>query len=356
MSTGPRNRSDIHSPLIITSDETLLDELLRLAAAAGVVPDVAPDVRAGLRAWAAAPVVLLGADLAEEMAGIGPPRRGAVHIVTLSGVPDEMFRTAVTVGAQNVAELPRSASWVIELLSDIDESSRALTVGVIGGSGGAGATTFACALGARDGLAVVIDTDPLGPGLDRVLGMDRVEGVRWDALQQTTGRLSARSLRDALPRRKSLGALTWPPGPQGTLQAFAVREAMSAAQRGHTVVAVDLSRRVDPVIEEVASRCDHVFVVVQATVAGVASTARICARLGRDRAMSLVVRRPGIEAREVAEVVGVPVTVEMADQRGLTESIDLGAGPVRSIRGPLGRAAARALTVAAGDDEMRISA
>jgi len=346
-------------PLIVTRDETLLDELLRLAAAAGVVPDVAPDASAALRAWSAPPLILLGADVAEELAGLGPPRRGCVYIVTMGGVPDELFRTAVLVGAHSVSDLPQSANWVIELLSDIDESTRALTVGVIGGSGGAGATTFACAVGqvaARDGLAVVIDTDPLGPGLDRVLGMERVDGVRWDSLQQTTGRLSARSLRDALPRRKSLGALTWPPGPQGTLQAFAVREALSAAQRGHHVVVVDLSRRVDAVIEEVASRCDHVFVVVQPTVAGVASTARICARLGRDRPMSLVVRRPGIEAREVAGVVGVPVTVEMADQRGLTESIDLGAGPVRNVRGPLGRAATRALAVAAGDDEMRISA
>ena len=61
--------------------------------------------------------------------------------------------------------------------------------------------------------AVLVDLDPLGPGLDRVLGLERCDGVRWDALLQTTGRLSARSLHDALPRRNGLGVLTWPPGP-----------------------------------------------------------------------------------------------------------------------------------------------
>jgi hypothetical protein len=37
------------------------------------------------------------------------------------------------------------------------------------------------------------------------------------------------------------------------------------------------------------------------------------------------------------------VVAQMPDQRGLSESIDLGLGPVRSRRGPLGRAAAAAL-------------
>ena len=40
-----------------------------------------------------------------------------------------------------------------------------------------------------------------GPGVDRVLGLEDHDGFRWDALCQTTGRLSARALREALPRR-----------------------------------------------------------------------------------------------------------------------------------------------------------
>ena len=333
------------APLIVTSDETLLDELLRLSAAAGVVPEVAADGPSALRAWAAAPAVLVGADLADECARTRPPRRAGVHVVAWGAVADGVFRSAVAVGAEDVAELPRSAAWVIERLSDLEEVATGLTIGVIGGSGGAGASIFACALGqvaARTGLAALVDADPLGAGLDRVLGCETTDGVRWEALQQTTGRLSARSLRDALPRRDGLGVLTWSK-PAASLQAFAVREALSAAQRGHELVVVDLPRRVDRVTEEVISRCDHLFVVVAATVVGVAAAARLRAQLGPDRALSLVVRRPGIDAREVGRVVGAPVTVELPDQRRLGEAIDLGTGPVRSHRGRLGRAAAAAL-------------
>jgi secretion/DNA translocation related CpaE-like protein len=337
------------APLFVTRDDTLLDELLRLAAAAGITPDVAHDGGAALRAWSAASLVLVGSDLAEEVARLSPSRRAGVHVVSWGAVPDDLFRTALAVGAEDVAELPRSAGWVTDLLTDLGDAtrSRGLVIGVVGGSGGAGATTFACALGqlaARSGPTLVVDADPLGPGADRVLGLEGQDGVRWDALCQTTGRLSARSLREALPRRGPLGVLTWYAGSPGSLQAFAVREALSAARRGHDTVVVDLPRTSDPVVDEVVSRCDQLLVVVVPTVAGVASAARLCARLQDRAGVGLVVRGRGVAAQEIARLTGVPVVADMADQRGLAESIDLGLGPVRSTRGPLGRAAAEVFT------------
>lgn len=341
------------APLLVTADETLLDELLRLCAAAGTTPEVAHGVSAALRAWMDAPVVLVGVDLAEELARAAPSRREGVFVVLVGPSPDAVFQVALRVGAESVAELPRSGGWLVERLTDVVDVGRArgLTLGVIGGSGGAGATTFACALAqvaARTGPAVVIDTDPLGPGVDRVLGLDAVDGVRWDALCHTTGRLGARALRDSLPKRHGPAALSWYGGPQPhTLQAFALREALSAAQRGHDTVVVDLRRSLDPLIGEVASRCDQVLVVVEASVPGIAAAVRLCGRFADPGALRLVVRGSGVEDEALVRLVGAPVVARMSDQRGLAESIDLGFGPVRSRRGPLGRAAASVLTAAA---------
>ncbi len=331
------------SPLFVTRDQTLLDELLRLAAAGGVTPDVAHDGVAALRGWTGASLVLVGVDLAEEVATIRPPRRDGVHVVGWGEVPTEMFRTALAIGAENVAALPGSGAWVVESLTDVGDASpaRGVTFGVVGGSGGAGATTFACALGqlaARGGTAAVVDLDPLGPGIDRVLGLEASDGVRWDELCQTTGRLSARALREALPRRVGLGVLTWTTGPHGSLQPFAVREALSAAQRGHDVVVLDLPRMRDPLVDEVVARCDRLFVVVSPTVAGVSSAVRLCAGFPDPSVLRLVVRGSGIGSRDIQRATGVPVVAAMPDQRGLAESVDLGLGPVRSRRGPLGRA------------------
>lgn len=336
------------APLVITHDQSLLDQLLRLAAAAGVTPDVAEDVGVALRQWATAPMVLVGADSAAELASIAPARRPGVHVVAWGPVPDELFRVTVALGGESVAQLPRSEGWLVEALTDLGDPHRAagVVIGVTGGSGGAGATTFACALGqlaARRGRAIVIDADPLGPGVDRVLGLDDRDGVRWDGLCHATGRLSARSLREALPRRADLAALTWRAGAPGSLQAFAIREVLSAAQRGHDVVVVDLPRTLDPLVEEVAARCDRVLVVVAPTVSGVASAVRACARHPDPTRVRLVVRGHGIDPQAIARATRVPVLAAMGDQRGLDEAIDLGLGPVRSRRGSLGRAAGEVL-------------
>lgn len=340
----------MNAPLIITRDDDLLDELLRLGAAAGVTPVVAPDALGGLAGWSAAPLVLVGADLARELAELRPVRRDGVHVVSWDSFPADAMQTALALGAENVAELPQSGEWVVEQLTDLgaERPRRAWCVGVTGGSGGAGATMLAAALGqvaASDGPTVVVDADPLGPGLDRVLGMEERAGVRWDELCQTTGRLGAVSFRQSLPRREGLGVLTWYAGRHGTLQPFAVREVLSAARRGHETVVVDLPRMRDALLDEVAAGCDLLLVVARPTVPGLSSAARVVAGLPEGRAR-LVLRGPGLDDADVARVVPAPIAVRMGDQRGLAEAVDLGLGPVRTRRSPLARAAREVLASA----------
>jgi secretion/DNA translocation related CpaE-like protein len=348
-SVHPGARGADIPPLVVTADETLLAELLPLAAAADVTPSVAGDPLTALPLWTRAPVVLVGPDVAEAMAAVAPETRPRTWIVTRERPPHELFRTALALGAENVIELPGSGGWLVDLLADLTErqATRGRVIGVIGGSGGAGATTLACALGqwaSRTGDAVVIDCDPQGPGLDRMLGMEQRDGFRWDALCQTTGRLSARALREALPRQGSLGVLSWyVDGRVQTLQAFAVREALSAARRGHRTVVVDLPRTPDALTDEVASRCDELLVVTVASVVGVAGAARMRARFADHGAPAVVLRGEGFSAGDVARAVGLPVVAQMRDQRGLAEAVDLGLGPLRSTRGPLARAVARIL-------------
>lgn len=339
--------------LLLTRDHSLVDALMRLAAAAGVTPTVRGAPAEVLAGWQSARMVLVGLDVADALAACRPTRRDGVYVVTSGPVPDLAFRTALDLGAEGLVEVDRAQDWLVERLGDLESAARepGRLVGVVGGSGGAGATTFACALArvaAYSSPSLVVDADPLGPGLDRTLGMEDVTGVRWHELQQPTGRLSGAALRDAVPRRDGVGCLTWYPGPQGTLQAFAVREVLAAGQRGHDVVVVDLPRRRDDLIAEVAARCDLLVVVTRPTVVGLAAAARVRAGLGEAARAGVVVRGTGVEERDVAAAVGAPVLATMGDHRGLAESVDLGLGPLRSRRGPLHRAARTVLEAAVG--------
>ncbi|WP_067438611.1 septum site-determining protein Ssd [Nocardioides jensenii] len=352
------------NPLILTRDQTLHDELQRLAAAAGVAPEATTDPAVALRAWSTASVVLVGADVADELAALQPARRVGVHLVTWGRLPDEAFRTAVALGTEGVVELPRCDSWVLEVLADSSErfDVDGVTIGVAGGSGGAGATTFACALAltaAREGPVCLIDTDPLGPGADQVLGMERIDGIRWDALQQTSGRLGARALRDALPHKGELGVLTFGGGgPSGveTLQPFAARAAVAAATKGHRLVVLDLPRTGGDLTEELMARCQALVVLTRATLPGLASAAHFVDVAARSGPLSLVVRGSGVDAAEAQRIVGAPVLTSMPDQRGLDEAIDLGQGPVKSRRGVLARAARDVLRVLAPEAAARPAA
>lgn len=350
-------------PLLLTRDQALVDEVARLSAAAGVRPEVYDDPLAALAAWPGAALVLVGADLVAEVAAARPGRRDGVHV--LGWAPsDGVFRAALTIGAGTVGELPACEGWLVDLLADSEEApGRGRTIGVIGGAGGAGASTFACALGqvaAARGPTLLVDTDPLGPGLDRMLALESAAGVRWGDLASSSGRLGARALREAVPRSVGgLGVLTWSSGAVVEPDAVVVREAVAAARRGHDLVVLDLARHGTALVDELVARCDRLLVVLPATLAGVASTVRLLDRLGSAPTGSsrpasttgftaastavLAVRRGGVAWQDVERATGLQVAVEVPEQRGLAEAVDLGLGPVRHRRVPLARAARQVL-------------
>lgn len=101
-------------PLVVTSEPTLLEELLRLCDAAGTPPVVAADPEALRRAWQGASLVMLGAELAEAATQF--PRRSRVVVVGSSG--DRLWELAADVWADHVAVLPSASGWLVGLLGE----------------------------------------------------------------------------------------------------------------------------------------------------------------------------------------------------------------------------------------------
>ncbi|MDG4865550.1 septum formation initiator, partial [Streptomyces sp. T-3] len=133
-------------PLIVTEDVELLDDLLRLCAAAGARPEVhhtVPDRGGG---WETAPLVLVGDDAAGRVRGA--VRRRGVCLVGHDQDDPRVWQRAVEIGADHVLRLPDAEQWLVDHIADMAEGfgRPALTVGVLGGRGGAGASTLACAL------------------------------------------------------------------------------------------------------------------------------------------------------------------------------------------------------------------
>jgi secretion/DNA translocation related CpaE-like protein len=332
-------------PLIVTEDAGLLDDLLRLCAAAGAHPQVYHAVPEQRASWDAAPLVLVGDDAAARCGGA--TRRRDVLLVGRGLDDPGVWRRAVEIGAECVLRLPDAESWLVDRIADVTEGSgrRALTVGVIGGRGGAGASTLACALAvtaARDGRrTMLVDGDPLGGGLDVLLGGEQTEGLRWPDLAASRGRVAGGALEESLPSLRGLRVLSWDRGEPVAIRPEAMRSVLAAARRRGGVVVVDLPRRVDDATTEALAQLDLGLLVVPADLRAVAAAKRVADAVGAVlRELRVVVRGPygaGVEDQWVADVLGLPLVGGVPEEPGLMAALDAGVPPGDSARSPLGR-------------------
>ena len=341
-------------PLLLTRDRALVDEVARLSAAAGVRPDVYDDPLAALAAWPRAPLVLVGADLVDEVAAARPAtaRRGARR-----GLDPDGRRLPGRAGhrrrhGRGAARRARPG-WSTCSPTPRRRRGAGGPSGVIGGAGGAGASTFACALGQV--------AAPRGPDAGRrhrpararastgCSVSSRCAGVRWGDLASSSGRLGARSLREAVPRSAGgLGVLTWAPGAVLEPDATVVREAVAAAQRGHDLVVLDLARHGTALVDELVARCDRLLVVRAGDprgrrVDGPAPRPASAARPGR--------RWPCVGAASRGTTSSGPPACRSPSRcpssGACSRRSTSASGPVRHHRVPLARAARQVLEEAA---------
>jgi secretion/DNA translocation related CpaE-like protein len=336
--------------LIITDDRDLLDDLLRCAAAADIEPDVAHVAAHARPYWARAPLVLVGADLADPMAATAPPSRPGVLLVTRSPAGPEVWRQCVAVGGRAVLELPTDERRLVDEFADAAEPSghAGAVVCVVGGRGGAGASVLATSLAltaARHRLRVLlVDADPLGGGIDVLLGQEEAAGARWPDIVEREGRVGFTALRQALPTFGGLTVLSWHRGEPMPIPVGAMRAVLEAAHRGCDLAVVDLPRHIDPGAGEALARATSTFVVVPADLRGVLATCQILVPLRRHTTEIRSVIRPGSLPRDVVtSTLALPAAGTMLYQRGLSEALERGDAPPLGRRTPLGRLCAHLL-------------
>ncbi|MGI5151397.1 hypothetical protein ACQEVC_34375 [Plantactinospora sp. CA-294935] len=231
-------------PLLLAWGQDFVDEVLD-----HLDPDVDLDVTLGAPTpdqWRQAPLVLADtralagthhlpahAHLVLILSGSLASERAARHLASAREVFPGVDVHAWPNGADAVRTLVAAAS--------VADRRPEVRVGVIGGHGGAGATTLAVALamaGIHDGRrTLLIDADPLGGGIHQRIGPGVVNApgglhvVEWDEPSRVAGQ-------------------DWP--------------ARTLAQVAAEVKVVNLSRALDAGQLAAAAMCDLVFVVAAA--------------------------------------------------------------------------------------------
>ncbi|WP_342750050.1 septum site-determining protein Ssd [Prauserella shujinwangii] len=336
---------------MIASDDAVLDEILRLAAAVGCEVERLSDLGAARDRWASAPLVLVDE---AAVAGAGPalPRRAGVLLVCAADPEPATWQRAFALGVEQVVALPEGEAGLATALADVAEGPGApggRVVAALGGRGGAGASVLAAALAVgacRAGDdALLVDCDPLGGGADVVFGLECATGLRWPALRVRSGRVSMAELASALPGRRYGGGMLSVlscdrdgPGPEPEALAAVVE----AGRRAGRTVVCDLPRRFDSAGREALGHADLVVVVLPAEVRACVAAKRVVEQIGdRLDRVRVLVRGPAgavLTGAEVADAVGVPLLGWMRPERGLTRMLEHGEFDPKP-GGPLGRAA-----------------
>ncbi|WP_394216783.1 hypothetical protein [Brachybacterium vulturis] len=239
-------------------------------------------------------------------------------------VPTAVWSAALTAGARAVLPLPAGSDEFLSRLAELARPrSTALLLGVVGGCGGAGASSFAARLAAAaraQGPSTLVDADPLGGGTDLLVEAPALEGIRWrEAADLGPG--DGEALHAGLPRVDEVRLLVAGEDPGPTEQTLPpVLSALSAL--GGTVV-VDLGPALVPAAAE---HLDQLLVVVPATDHAVRATARRLRswQLPSGLAHAAVRRSGPLGAGEVCEDLGLPLAASFRDcPRGTVPLLDV---------------------------------
>ncbi|HEV7193772.1 MAG TPA: hypothetical protein VGN35_11280 [Jatrophihabitantaceae bacterium] len=205
------------------------------------------------------------------------------------------------------------------------DEAQAPVIGVIGSAGGVGVSTLACALADAAGAGLLLDLDTCGGGLDVLLGVNAVAGVRWSGLRVAGGALDPVDLARGLPRWRGVPLLA----ADGVAPSLAAVRAVLDAGRRLGPVVLDAGRCLCPDARAVLASCSVVVLVTDSDRRGLAAVRATAGRLGArgpgpmpaaesggrttvTAPMGMVLRRGSIGRVEAEAVTGIPVLGTLA--------------------------------------------
>jgi secretion/DNA translocation related CpaE-like protein len=205
-------------------------------------------------------------------------------------------------------------------------------IGMLSGCGGAGGSVLAAIVAGRaaarsPGPTFLLDCDPMGGGVDVLLGCEQTTGARWRQVRLRGGTLDPAVLIASLPTWQGVSFLAADTAAE--LDPAAVGQVIDTAARVGNVV-LDIPRWPSPVRSAALARCDRVVLITPAEVRAVTSSALIAAGLDAD-VSSVVVRGTSrsLPADRIGESLGLPVLGVMPYEPACLRPAGLALGKLR---------------------------
>lgn len=277
-----------------------------------------------------------------------PPRRGPSHVrAAVIRLSTSGGRTSHRPQGDLLAAADAVSRSHREDMGDV--RGRPRMVAVVGASGGCGASTLTaavCRAASSSGWSVVaVDAQPGAAGLDVVLSLDHVPGVRWPDLARLRGAVDGPDLIARLPGGDGVAVLSHgrdgqpPPGPEalaavlaGLVTGAAPGVGLGDALSHPDLVVVDASRESTVGAARDWWGCVDLAVVVAGTgLVELAALSAVAAALDlMGVPVVLVLRGDRVPARlcdDVEDSLGVPVLVTVGSDPSVARDLVRGRAP-----------------------------
>jgi len=220
-------------------------------------------------------------------------------------------------------------------------------IGVVGGSGGVGASVFTAAIAiraAQTGLRpVCLDGDRLGGGLDVTLGIEQERGVRWPDLAGARGRLDGPELLRRLPSVDGVGVLSFDRARDVPLAAELVRDVLLALSAAADLVVVDLPRPDHEIFAALTPSVDTLVLLAGSGVSDLAGASAVAEHLVRACPSTWLCLRTSGRGSHFADTVAgaldLPLLAVVREEPSLAADLLHGIPPGSSVKGALAAAA-----------------
>jgi secretion/DNA translocation related CpaE-like protein len=220
-------------------------------------------------------------------------------------------------------------------------------IGVVGGSGGVGASVLTVAIAVRAARAdlrpALLDGDRLGGGLDVSVGIERDPGVRWPDLAAARGGIDGLELRRRLPSVDGVCVLSFDRSRDVSRAVELVHEVLLALSVGADVVVVDLPRPDDDLFAAMAPCVDVMVLLAGSGLRDLAGASVIAEHLIRACPDVWLCLRTGGKGSHFADTVSdaldLPLLAAIAEEPSLAADLFDGIPPGSSAKGPLAAAA-----------------
>lgn len=214
--------------------------------------------------------------------------------------------------------------------------SDATVIGVLGASGGVGASTLVGGLAqlqASEGHRVAcLDGRCLGGGLDTILGLDREPGLRWNDLRGARGSLTGAGLLSKVPSTRGIAVISHGRDAPMHPPEDAWLAVLDAARSETDFCFVDLPDPYHPGFSSALSAAAMVLLVVGASVCALAGAGVVGAHVSKRSAAPVwlcqrVTRSDADLPALVSEALSLPLAGTIPDDPALAKDLRSGNPP-----------------------------